>query len=225
MRVTVQDAARLLHVSEKTIYRWIKQGVLPTYRVSNEYRFNASELLAWATSRRLNVSTDEFHDIALPATPMPGLAEALQGGGIFYRLEGDDPASALAGLVDHVRLPDETDREYLRKVLVAREELGSTAVGDGIAMPQLVYPTSLEIPRPLLALGYLEHPVPWRALDGRPVEVLLAVLSPNMRGHLHLSGRLSFALRRPGFVEALRRQGRREEILALLRDFEETLPQ
>lgn len=225
MRLTVQDAARLLHVSEKSIYRWIKQGALPTYRVSNEYRFNASELLAWATSRRLNVSVEEFHDASLAAAPMPCLADALQSGGIFYRLEGETPAAALASLVEHVRLPDETDREYLRQILTAREELGSTALGDGVAMPQLVYPTSLQLPRSVLALGYLEHPVPWKALDGQPVDVLLAVLSPHIRAHLHLSGRLAFALRRPAFVQALRRQGRREEILALLREFEDALPQ
>lgn len=225
MRLTVQDAARLLHVSEKSVYRWIKQGALPTYRVGNEYRFNAGELLAWATSRRLNVSVEEFHDASLSGAPMPGLADALQGGGIFYRLEGETPSAALASLVEHARLPEETDREYLRQILVAREELGSTAVGDGIAMPQLVYPTSLELPRPVLVLGYMEHPVPWKALDGQPVDVLLAVLCPHIRAHLHLSGRLDFALRRSSFVEALRRQGRREEILALLREFEEALPQ
>lgn len=224
MRLSVPDAARLLRVSEKTIYRWIKQGVLPAYRVSDQYRFNAAELLAWATSRRLNVSARDFHEVASTAGPLPSLDEALQAGGIFYRLEGDSQELALRSLVEHARLGDETDRNYLHQVLMAREELGTTAVGDGIAMPELLFPTSLEIRRPTLVLGYLEHPLEWGALDGRPVDTLLAILAPQFRMHLHLHGRLAFALRNPDFAMTLRRQGRREEILELLRAFEAGLP-
>jgi len=52
MQLTVRDAAKLLAVSEKTIYRWINQGSLPAYRVNEQYRFNRAELLEWATARK-----------------------------------------------------------------------------------------------------------------------------------------------------------------------------
>ena len=48
--IDVRDSARLLNVSEKTIYRWVKQGKLPAYRINEQYRFNRAELLEWATS-------------------------------------------------------------------------------------------------------------------------------------------------------------------------------
>ncbi|NLE38296.1 MAG: helix-turn-helix domain-containing protein, partial [Pirellulaceae bacterium] len=60
MDLSVRDSAQLLKVSEKTIYRWVKQGSLPAYRVNEQYRFNRAELLEWATSQRLNVSADIF---------------------------------------------------------------------------------------------------------------------------------------------------------------------
>lgn len=224
MRLTVQDAARLLNVSEKTVYRWIKQGTLPTYRVSDQYRFNAAELLAWATSRRLNVSEDIFTATEIPGTPLPDLAETLQAGGIFYRLEGDTREAALRDLVEHMRLPEGTDREYLLRLMVAREHLGSTALADGIAVPQILHPTSLELARPVASVAFLEHPVPWESLDARPVDVLVALVCPNLRAHLHLERRLAFALRQPSFVEGLRRQGRREEILDRVRGVERALP-
>ena len=56
--MSVRDSARILKVSEKTIYRWVKQGKLPAYRVNEQYRFNRAELLEWATSERLNVSAE-----------------------------------------------------------------------------------------------------------------------------------------------------------------------
>ncbi|HOD84676.1 MAG TPA: helix-turn-helix domain-containing protein, partial [Phycisphaerae bacterium] len=45
MRLRVRDAAELLNVSEKTIYRWIAQKLLPVHRVNEQYRFNRAELL------------------------------------------------------------------------------------------------------------------------------------------------------------------------------------
>lgn len=50
MRLSVKDVAGLLKVSEKTIYRWIKQETIPCYRVNEQFRFNRSELLEWATA-------------------------------------------------------------------------------------------------------------------------------------------------------------------------------
>jgi PTS system nitrogen regulatory IIA component len=65
---------------------------------------------------------------------MPSLEEALQRGGIFYRVGGNDKQEVLKEVVSLLRLPEKTDREFLFKVLLAREELASTAVGGGIAI-------------------------------------------------------------------------------------------
>ena len=58
MKLLVKDAARLLDVSEKTVYRWIKQGSIPAYRLNEQYRFNRAELLEWATARRISISPE-----------------------------------------------------------------------------------------------------------------------------------------------------------------------
>jgi PTS system nitrogen regulatory IIA component len=213
MQLTVRDAAKLLDVSEKTVYRWITQGSLPAYRVSDQYRFNRAELLEWATSQKINVSADIFKETEGASSPMPGLADALQSGGVFYRIEGTDKASVLRSVVDHMRLPDGVDREFLLRVLLAREELASTGVGDGIAIPHVRNPIVMHVSRPMVTLCFLEKPVDFGALDGKPVQALFTMISPTMRGHLHLLSRLAFALRDPGFKAAIQRQALREEIL------------
>ena len=88
MQINVKEAARLLGVSEKTIYRWIKQGDLPTYRVNDLYRFNRAELLEWATARHIGVSPEIFGDGGAETGPLPGLEEAIRAGGIHYRVAG-----------------------------------------------------------------------------------------------------------------------------------------
>jgi PTS system nitrogen regulatory IIA component len=223
MRLTVRDVARLLNVSEKTVYRWVKQGALPAYRVNEQYRFNRAELLEWATSRRMNVSTALFDEPESDAAQIPGLVEALQAGGIVYRVGGTDTDSVLHAVVEHMRLPEEVDRDFLLRVLLAREALQSTGIGDGIAIPHVRNPIVLHVSRPMITLCFLERSIDFGALDGRPVHVLFSLVSPTVRAHLRLLSRLSFALHDAGFKDAVTRQASREEILAEARRVEGAL--
>lgn len=220
MNLSVKDAARLLSVSEKTIYRWIKQEIIPAYRVHEQYRFNRAELLEWATSRRISVAPEAFQELETEPAPLPSLSEALEAGGVFYRLEGKTRDEVLADVVDHLRLPDEVDRPYLLQVLIARERLASTAIGDGIAIPHPRNPVQLNVIRPTVTLGFLEYPVDFQALDGRPVCILFTLITPTLRSHLHLLSKLGFVLKDRRFRKVLEEQGSREEIFAALRSAE-----
>ena len=76
MQINVKEAARLLAVSEKTIYRWIRQGEIPAYRINDLYRFSRAELLEWATAKRLtrlagHLRRDAEVRSRCPVLPMP----------------------------------------------------------------------------------------------------------------------------------------------------------
>jgi nitrogen PTS system EIIA component len=223
MKLLVRDAARLLSVSEKTIYRWIKQGSIPAYRLNDQYRFNRSELLEWATARRIPVSQEIFREEDSEVASLPHLYEALQAGGIHYRIGGEDKGAVLRQVVEAMRLPEEVDREFLHEVLMAREALGSTAVGDGIAIPHVRNPVILHLQRPLVTLCFLEQPVDFGALDGKPVNALFTLISPTVRAHLHLLSRLAFALRDRAFKDAVLRQASRDELMAAVAACEQRL--
>jgi nitrogen PTS system EIIA component len=219
MQLTVKDTAKALNVTEKTVYRWIQAGGLPAYRVAGQYRINRAMLFDWATSKRINFSEEETHPPAANAT-LPTLAEALQEGGIHYRVGGGNKADLLKSVVNLLKLPDSVNRDVLYQALMAREQLQSTGVGDGIALPHVRNPAVLEITTPMICLCFLEAPVEFGALDGKPVRVLFVPLSPNVRTHLHLLSRLSFAMRDPRFKALLSGEGRRDEILDAARALE-----
>jgi PTS system nitrogen regulatory IIA component len=223
MNLSVRDAARLLDVSEKTIYRWIKQQSIPAYRIQDQYRFNRVEVLEWATSRRLQVSSEILEEPEAAGQPIPSLVEAMEVGGVHYRVSGHDKESALGEVVQLLRLPAEVDRKFLLRVLLAREAIAPTAIGDGIAIPHVRNPVVLHIDRPAIALCFLERPIEYGALDGMPVHTLLMISSPTTRAHLHLMSKLSFVLRDRGVRRALKEQGPRRAILARFRRAEERL--
>ncbi len=220
MQLDVRDVAKLLNVNEKTVYRWVQQGSLPAYKVNSHYRFNRAELLEWATSRRINVSVDIFKEPENAPTAVPSLTDALTAGGVLYRVGGRDKESALRSVVDVMRLPDEVDREFLLQVLLAREAMASTGIGDGIAIPHVRNPIVLHVPRPMITLCFLENAIEFGALDNQPVNCLFTMVSPTVRAHLFLLSRLAYALRDTEFKALIKREGSRDEIMAAAKRIE-----
>ncbi len=221
MNLNVHDAARLLGVSEKTIYRWVRQGRLPAYRLQDQYRFNRAELLEWATSNRIDVSPEHYLEPESSGTPIPSLSESLEEGGIFYRIEGGSRDEVLHSVVHTIRVLEGADRELLFRLLLAREELCSTGIGNGIAIPHVRNPLVLHVTKPSISLFFLETPVDFRAPDGRPVSVLFSLLSPTIRAHLRILSRLTYALRDSGLQSVLEMGGSREEIMREFRRIDE----
>ena len=225
MQLTVRDVARILKVDEKTVYRWVSADDLPAEQVNGQYRFNRTELLEWATLRKMDVSPDLFQDTSANEPMQPRLDEALQAGGILHGVPGADKETVLRTVVDSMPLPEDFDREFLLEILLSRESLGSTAIGDGLAIPHPRYPVVLPVPRPTITLCFLAQPIPYSATDQQPVHTLFALVSPTARVHLQVLARLAFALRNPEFREVIRRQGSAEEILQQARRLEDALQQ
>lgn len=213
MTLTVRDAAKLLNVSEKTIYRWIAERRLPARRIGDQYRLGRAEILDWVAANRADASIELFTEPDEEAGPLPSLEQALTTGGIVYRVEGRTRDEVLRSAVAATRLPEGVNADFVFAVVRAREQLGSTAVGEGIAMPHPRHPLVLHVPEPSVTLCFLEQPVDFGALDGRPVHALFLILSPSVRAHLHLLGRLSFGLRQSSFSRAVHKQAGRHVIL------------
>src|SRR6185295_9974464 len=134
MELTVREVARYLGVSEKEIYRWVSEGSIPLHEVGGHYRFNRTELLEWANARNLRVSTAIYRKEE-NARPLPSIAEALESGGVLYRLAGQDKAAVLRSMVEGLPFPPSVDRETIYQIILAREKMGTTAIGNGIALP------------------------------------------------------------------------------------------
>ena len=206
----------MLKMSERAVQERIEKGEIPSRSVHGRVFLNRDELLEWATARGLSV--------ALAAgtgdESMPVLSAALEAGGIVHGLPGSDQDSVLRHLVESMPLPADVDPDFLHSVLLAREALGSTAVGDGVAIPHPRSPILLRVPTALVTLCFLETPIDFGALDGKPVQVLFSTISPTTRAHLHLLSLLAFALRDPAFKECLVRRAGAAEILAAVRRLE-----
>ena len=213
MQLTVRDVSRFLNTPESRVIRWVKQRGLPSQYVGGQYRFNRVDLLEWATTNRMKVSVELFDRLEAEDELDPNLVEALEAGGIFYKVKDTNKELALRAMVEVLPLPEGVDRELLLRLFLAREASASTAIGDGVALPHVRNPIVLHVERPMVTLCFLERPVDFAALDGKPVRVLFSLICPTMRSHLQILSRLSYALHDEGFKGVVMRQPDRDEIL------------
>jgi PTS system nitrogen regulatory IIA component len=202
MQLTVRDLTEMFNVSEATVTRWVKQEELPAQRVAGQFRFNRFEVLDWAIAHQIKVESNSL-DHRVDFQSWVSLAEALEAGGVHYKVPGDDQEAALRGLVSRLPLPEGFDRKMLLQLFLAREALGSTAVGDGIAVPHVRRPIVLNVPRSLVTLCFLKRPIACQAPDDMPVRILFSVISPTVAAHVQLLARLSRALHDPGFRKSI----------------------
>jgi PTS system nitrogen regulatory IIA component len=222
MHLKVRDAAELLGVSTKTIYRWIEDKKLPVHHIGDQYRFERAELFEFAIQERLRPSPRLLQEMEAqdPATA----GDCLENGGIYYRVDGRTKRDVLENALKMIKGIERAAMESLLEMFLAREQLASTGIGDGIAIPHTRTPLVGYVARPLLSLAFLETPLDYGALDGKPVQALFLLVSPTIRSHLAILGRLSFALKDHLFRQAVLRRETRQKILSSLRAIEARIP-
>lgn len=225
MRLSVRNVASQFGVPEKTVLRWVEEEGLPASKVEGQYRFSPAALFEWATARGMKIPPALFHEPENgDREVLPDVAEALRAGGVVERLEGSDKRSVLASLVGHLKLPKGVDREGLLQIVLAREQLGSTGIGDGIAIPHVRNPIVMRVPKPMLVLGLLEQPIEFGSVDHQPVHSLFLVITPTTRSHLHILSRLGYILQDRSMRQLLAARAPADRILNAIGEVESRIP-
>ena len=101
------------------------------------------------------------------------------------------------------------------EILMQREKLGSTGVGNGIAIPHGKLP---KLSKLFGLFARLERPVDFEALDGQPVDLVFLLLAPEAAGadHLKALARVARQLRDPEIARRLRESSDADALYAVL---------
>jgi PTS system nitrogen regulatory IIA component len=221
MDLKIKDLVELLQVSEKTIYRWLKEKKIPAYRINHQFRFSKAEINEWLLQNRIDVS-GRILDLKLTALPV-NLADMVERGGVIRDVPGATAAEAIRRAVMAIRLPAGADREKIIAVILEREDMMSTAIGRGIAIPHTRNPILTDAEAEV-SICLLQNKVDFKALDGEPVHTLFIVLSANPKRHLEILSKISYFCQRADFRDLLLDHRPTEEIMAYLTAAEKNLP-
>ncbi len=151
------------------------------------------------------------------------IAEMLDPAAIVAELRGTGKKDVLAELTEAlVTANPALNREEVIRVLLERERLGSTGIGDGVAIP---HGKLKHLDRQLIAFGLSRKGVEFDAMDGKPARLFFLLIAPEDAVGVHLKtlARISKLLKAPLVRERLLSALDRQQIHGIITEEEENL--
>lgn len=191
MDLRIEELAELLSVSQTKILGWVQEGSIPSYCIHDEYRFNRSEIEDWIVRNPINklVDAKDIEHFSEDGSLRYSLYKAIYRGGALYDIEGNNKQEVIKSVAQYVANRYDLDANVLYELLINREKMMSTGIGEGIAVPHIkdfVFKNYYDVVVPV----FLSTPIDFHSLDGKRVSVLFFVFAENDRSHLNLINKI-----------------------------------
>jgi len=140
---------------------------------------------------------------------------------ILYLVDPEVESTALRKLIQSVPLSLSLNKEELFNALLSREEMMSTAIGNGIAIPHVRLFDSMSLQEDIVVVAYLFEPVDWVAPDEKPVHTLFFVLAADETRHLQILAEIAQLASDEDFVDFLKTMPPRESLIERIQQLED----
>jgi nitrogen PTS system EIIA component len=143
------------------------------------------------------------------------LSDLVARNAILPALKVNNKKQVLQELAAHAAVLTGQNERAILEILLQREKLGSTAVGNGVAIPHGKLPKLAAV---FGLFARLERAVDFEALDGQPVDLVFLLLAPESAGadHLKALARVARLLRDPEIARKLRESRDADALYAVL---------
>jgi PTS system nitrogen regulatory IIA component len=163
--LTIEEVAKYLRVSERTVYEWAQKGEIPAGKFGTVWRFKKTEIEQWVNER---IPAGQ----RLPAFPLP-VARIISPDRVLFP-GFETKRDVLTALAENLALcPQVKNRQELIMEILKRDELMSTAIGRGIAIPhvRLSSVTDLVVSVGICKTGIAD----FQTLDDEPVRLVIMI--------------------------------------------------
>lgn len=178
--ITKSEAAEYLKVTESVIDEMVAQNLFETKTVAKAVKIELTSIDSWLES----LNEQEIKDLALKKT-VCRFREYFRPECIFLDFEAKTKYEAIRVMSEKAKeLRLVKDARWLYEVVVAREELVSTAVGNGVALlhPRHLHPTKIK--KPTVLFGRCPEGVDFDSIDEKPVTLFFMLLLHDDKQHL-----------------------------------------
>src|SRR5437773_3310287 len=205
----LEQLADYLQRDARELNKLASRGHLPGHKISGRWRFARAEINQWLetqlpeyTEQQLSKFESKDQDRPEPELLISNyLAEA----SVAVPMMATTRASALRELV---RLAQQSwqvyDPDAILKAVEDREEMGSTGLDTGVALPHPHRPLPAAIAEAVIAYGRTASGIPFGAAGGGLTDIFFLFCCQDETTHMRILTRLSRLLLRPGFIDELR---------------------
>ena len=165
--LTIEEVAKYLRVSERTVYDWAQKGEIPSGKIGTVWRFKKSEIEKWVNERLALTSK------AAPADLTVLVKNILSPERIVFMNHQTKHDSLVELSQVLATAPQIKDAQELQSEILKREELMSTALGRGIAIPHVRLSSVTDL---VMAVGISKCDIiDFQALDEVPVRLMIMI--------------------------------------------------
>ncbi len=194
--LTIEEVAKYLRVSERTVYDWAQKGEIPSGKIGTVWRFKKSEIEKWV-NERLSSPQKASSDIVVQ------VKNILSPERIVF-LNHQTKHDALVQLAQNLATaPQVKDAHELEVEILKREELMSTSIGRGLAIPHVRLSSITDL---VMSVGISKCDIiDFQPVDETPVKVLF-MIGAAFNQHSYYLKTLSFfstKLREPDLYKRL----------------------
>ena len=180
--LTIDEVARYLRVSERTVYEWAQKGEIPSGKIGTVWRFKKSDLQKWIDERLSS------GNLAVKSSHIQ-LENIISPQRIIF-LDYPSKRDALLALVENISTaPQIKNKQEIVQGILKRDELMSTAIGRGIAIPHIRLSSITDL---VVSVGISRVDIAdFNALDDEPVRLLFMIAAAYSQ-HAYYLQTLSF---------------------------------
>ncbi|MDR2133815.1 MAG: PTS sugar transporter subunit IIA [Treponema sp.] len=180
--LTIEEVAKYLRVSERTVYDWAQKGEIPSGKIGTVWRFKKPDIEKWVNDRlSVNRLSPQLSSIQI---------ETILSRDRILFLDFPAKREVLLALAENISTaPQVKNRQELAAEILKREELMSTAIGRGIAIPHIRLPSVTDL---VISVGISRTDiVDFQPLDDEPVR-LVFMIAAAYNQHAYYLQTLSF---------------------------------
>ncbi len=160
--------------------------------------------------------------MAAPESKRLLISDLISPATIQLHLRGTQRDDVLVELV--AKIPEIADRPDAKQTLLhalqEREQLHSTGIGDGVALPHARNALVGLVEKPVVVFGRHDAGISYSAIDAKPARLFFLLVTTTVAQHLALLARISRLVRDPKLRRNLSTAGEPEKVIALIRDEE-----
>jgi PTS system nitrogen regulatory IIA component len=215
--MTLAEMADYLKVARRSLTKMAECGDIPATKVASQWRFMRSVVDDWLITRMKALPDRELENL-IDSEKLPVPLSALLRPELI-RLDVEDVGvqrilRLLTDLLVRQNLLD-SPQDFVEK-LVEREEMVSTAIFPGIAIPHARKPEQCPVSEPRLVIGVSPGGADFNSLDGRPTHLFCLICANQVILHLKIIAELALVFRRPNLIERVTNAADPEQVLEIL---------
>jgi len=192
--LSLEDISKLFKIPSVTLQRWVYQGKIPFKLINSNYFFKKSTIFKWAKMHDFTIEDNRKNTNEKKTDT--NLSDAITKGGIYFNIQGHNIYKVFENSLERLNFFEEEKKIDILNQLINREEIASTSLGNGIAIPHIRNKFDLNLEEARIPVFFLQNEIDFNAIDGKPVSVLFMMFTTSPAIHLKMLSKISLFIQR-----------------------------